>query len=49
MMIRLVVNCVVKLGLPLQCIDQKILWWWVMGAIISRCGDLVEGFCGAGV
>ena len=30
MVIRLVVNCVVNLGLSLQCFDLKILWWWVL-------------------
>ena len=29
-MIRLVVNYVVKLGPPLQCIDLNMLWWWVL-------------------
>ena len=26
MTIRLVVNCVENLGLPLQCLDLKIMW-----------------------
>ena len=29
-MIRLVGNCEANLVLPLQCIDLKILWWWVL-------------------
>ena len=29
-MMRLVVNCVVNLGPPLQCIDLRITWWWVL-------------------
>ena len=29
-MIRLVVNCVVNLGPPLQCLDLNILWWWIL-------------------
>ena len=30
MMIRSVVNCVVKLGLSLKYIDINILWMWVL-------------------
>ena len=30
MMIGMVVNFVVNLGLPMQCIDLNILWWWVL-------------------
>ena len=42
MMIRLVVNCVTNLGLPLQCLDLNMLWWWVLpdgGKQISLWGN----------
>ena len=38
-MIRLVVNCVVKLGLPLKCLDLKMLWRWVLS---DGGGDLSQ-------
>ena len=30
MMIRLMVNCAANLGLKIQCLDLKMLWWWVL-------------------
>ena len=50
-MIRLVVDCVVNLGLALQRLDLNILWRWVLldGASIFHYGDFVGGFCGSEV
>ena len=40
MMIRLVLKCGVRLGLPLQCLYLKMIWWWVLpdeGNQLSLC------------
>ena len=47
-MIRVVINCVVNLGLPLQCLGIIFCGGgsFRIGANSSHCGDLIVGFCG---